>query len=269
MKPPFRIAILECDTPLTNTRSKYGGYGGVFGALLRASADELATANSLSSKHGLELTTWDVVNTEQYPKLDDVDAILLTGSSRLARRSSKARRRLTAAEHNSFDNDPWILRLVEFTKEVLAQDRVRIIGVCFGHQILGRALGAKVDRSDAGWEVSVCDVNLSAKGKELFKRDALHIFQMHRDIVYEYPDGVEELGWAPKCSVQGMYAKGRLISVQGHPEFTQPIVSEIVEARHGQGIFDKAQFEDAMARVGNQHDGVAVGAAFLRFLLED
>jgi len=63
---------------------------------------------------------------------------------------------------------------VDFTKKLLEeQDRVRIIGVCFGHQILGRALGVKVGRSPGGWEVSVLPVELSPKGKELFKQDSL------------------------------------------------------------------------------------------------
>lgn len=79
-----------------------------------------------------------------------------------------------AADFNAFDNDPWIVRTVDFVKAVLAQDRVRFIGVCWGHQILGRALGAKVARSEGGgWEVSVCQVNNSARGKELFGKDAL------------------------------------------------------------------------------------------------
>lgn len=61
-----------------------------------------------------------------------------------------------------------MLRLVEFTKEVLAQKRVRLIGVCFGHQITGRALGAPVVRSEKGFELSVIDLNLTARGKEIF-----------------------------------------------------------------------------------------------------
>lgn len=92
---------------------------------------------------------------------------------------------------------------------------------------------------------------------------------MHKDIVYGVPEGVEVLGFSDKCKNQGMYAKGKLISVQGHPEFTQQIVTEIVGSRHKQGIFDEAAYEDAMARVGKRHDGVAVAQAFLRFLLED
>jgi GMP synthase-like glutamine amidotransferase len=77
------------------------------------------------------------------------------------------------AEHNSFDNDPWILKLVEFTEKLLKQDRIRTIGVCFGHQILGRALGMKVGRSDDGWEISALPVELSTKGKEIFQQDTL------------------------------------------------------------------------------------------------
>lgn len=80
---------------------------------------------------------------------------------------------LNRVEHNSFDNDAWILKLVGFTEKLLKQDRIRIIGVCFGHQILGRALGAKVGRSDNGWEIAVLPVELTAKGKEVFQQDSL------------------------------------------------------------------------------------------------
>ena len=92
---------------------------------------------------------------------------------------------------------------------------------------------------------------------------------MHRDIVFEYPEGVEKLGASPRCLVQGMYVKGKFITVQGHPEFSQEIVTEIATTRHGQGVFNDLQYEDAMNRVGNHHDGVAIAKGFLRFLLED
>lgn len=153
--PPFRIAILECDTPLPNTRAKYVSYGGVFDSLLRSGADALQLPN-LSSTKGLILTKWDVVTKQEYPSLDDIDAILITGS-----------------KYNSFDQDPWILKLVEFTQGVLAQSRVRCIGVCFGHQIVGRALGVKVARSEGGWEVSVTAIDLTKKGQEIFGKTAL------------------------------------------------------------------------------------------------
>ncbi len=91
---------------------------------------------------------------------------------------------------------------------------------------------------------------------------------MHRDVVFEYPEGVEKLAFTEKCPVQGMYVSKKLISVQGHPEFNEEIVRELLEARHASGTFDDAMFEDACGRVGNQQDGVVVAAAFLKFLLE-
>lgn len=78
---------------------------------------------------------------------------------------------------------------MEFTKGVLAQKRVRLIGVCFGHQVIGRAMGVKVDRSDRGWEVSVSPVQLTQKGKDLF--------------------GVEEL----VCSHHLMFWRGSMLTL--------------------------------------------------------
>ena len=94
--PPTRLAILEADTPIGKTRAKYGSYGGVFASLLYTAAD---AANI--PREQLELTGWDVVNTEEgkeegeeitggeewnmkrrrgYPKMEDIDAVLITGS---------------------------------------------------------------------------------------------------------------------------------------------------------------------------------------------
>ena len=178
---------------------------------------------------------------------------------------------------------PWINKLTDFTAKCLDTGRVRVVGVCFGHQIAGRAMGAKAGRNDDGWEVAVDDIQLTSKGKEIFGKDALVSFmpkhpshtdilwalhQMHRDIVYFYPPGVEELGSSPVCKVQGMYTRKRLITVQGHPEFNETIVTEILKYRHAQGIFNDEVFAGAMKRVIKPHDGVVVSRAFLKFLLD-
>lgn len=155
-QPPLRIAILECDTPLQNTNSKYGGYGGVFTSLLHRGASSLSPPLGPLPESSLQITKYDVVTAQEYPDLSSIDAILISGS-----------------RHTSFDNDPWILKLVDFVKSILEQERVKVIGVCFGHQIVGRAMGMRVDRSDRGWEVSVTPVELTSKGKELFGLESL------------------------------------------------------------------------------------------------
>lgn len=77
--PPLRIAVLECDTPVPKANAKYHGYAGVFTSLLRKSARALN--DKLDPESGLEISRFDIVNGTEYPKLEDVDAILLTGSS--------------------------------------------------------------------------------------------------------------------------------------------------------------------------------------------
>lgn len=97
---------------------------------------------------------------------------------------------------------------------------------------------------------------------------AQQLHQMHRDIVSKYPPDIIPLGDSPICQVQGMYLPGRFITVQGHPEFNEEIVTEVVTLRGAQGIFSKDQTEDGLSRAAKPHDGVVVGVAFLRLLIE-
>ncbi|KAL4802372.1 class I glutamine amidotransferase-like protein [Aspergillus unguis] len=250
-RTPLRIAILECDTPPETANAKYGGYAGVFTTLLESSLKELRKPEQVDPKTVLDISRFDVVTAQEYPDLENVDAVLLTGS-----------------KHNSFESHPWILKLVDFTKKALAHPRVKILGICFGHQIIGRAMDVEVGRNSAGWEIAVCDVDLTEKGREIFGVETLKIQQMHRDIVFAYPEGVVPLGNSPRCEVQAMYKEGKFITVQGHPEFKEDIVSEVVNLRAAAGVFDKDLAEDALARAGKPHDGIAIGVAFLKFLLE-
>ena len=94
------------------------------------------------------------------------------------------------------------------------------------------------------------------------------IFQMHKDLVYYYPEDVEELGSSGACKVQGMYIPNRVFTVQGHPEFTDEIVKELLENRHRLGIFGDEIYEEAIRRVGKPQDGVVVAQAFLKFLID-
>ncbi|KAH7324668.1 class I glutamine amidotransferase-like protein [Stachybotrys elegans] len=248
---PIRLAVLETDTPQPKTNAKFGGYGGVFRALLAASAGD---GDALASR--FSVTAHDVVReTGSYPDLDDVDALLLTGS-----------------RHNAYDDEPWIRDLVAYTRRAIDSGRVRVVGVCFGHQIIGRAMDAKVGVNDKGWEVAVTDVTLTDKGKELFQlgegKTKMSLQQMHRDIVYEVPEGATLLCSNAICEVQGLYAPGKYLTVQGHPEFSEDIISEILVNRHRAGIFPDDVFTDAMSRAPIHHDGVAVGKAFLKFFAE-
>ncbi len=73
--PAFRIALLECDTPIQPIKERYGTYGNLFKIILnQALAD---------TQHDIEpvFTSYDVVGAREYPDLEEINAILLTGSS--------------------------------------------------------------------------------------------------------------------------------------------------------------------------------------------
>jgi GMP synthase (glutamine-hydrolysing) len=89
---------------------------------------------------------------------------------------------------------------------------------------------------------------------------------MHRDIVLSYPAGAEPLAETDICPVQGMIIPGKVITVQGHPEFTEDIVREILNLRHEAGVFTDELYQGGIDRVGHEHDGVPIARAFLRFL---
>jgi len=91
---------------------------------------------------------------------------------------------------------------------------------------------------------------------------------MHRDIVFSYPHEVENLAYTGKCDVHAMCLPERFITIQGHPEFNEEIMREIVAMRHKSGLFTDEMRKDALERVDRYQDGVTVSAAFLRFLLE-
>lgn len=143
---PIRLAILEADSPQPKSAARYSHYTGLFTSLLSS-----AVAPSPVADH-FAITRHHVVNdTSAYPSLDDVDAILITGS-----------------KHSAYMDDEWIVALTDFTRRAIEGGRVKVVGVCFGHQIVGRAVGVEVGVSEIGWEIAVTDVELSEEGKKLF-----------------------------------------------------------------------------------------------------
>lgn len=91
---------------------------------------------------------------------------------------------------------------------------------------------------------------------------------MHRDAVFSYPAGAVPLADTDVCPVQGMLVPGKVITVQGHPEFTEGIVREILESRHDSKIISDELYKSGIDRVANEHDGLTIARAFLKFMRE-
>ena len=84
---------------------------------------------------------------------------------------------------SAYDDIEWIDKLIEYVHQVLADDHVTIIGLCFGHQVVGRALGAKGAINSLGYEMSVCKVDMTPLGAKIFGRDQLVCLPLSADFL--------------------------------------------------------------------------------------
>ncbi len=104
------------------------------------------------------------------------------------------------------------------------------LGVCYGHQLLGRALHANVGRQPAGYELGNVDVTLTDEGAAcpLFEGlpRRLPVIESHQDAVLELPDGARLLATG-ECPVQAFDFNGNMLAVQFHPEM-DPAVLQFV-----------------------------------------
>ncbi len=73
---PIRIAIFDCDPLIEPIRERNGDYGGVITAFLHAGAEHIGLP--LDELH---LSVWSVEERQEYPALEDIDSILISGSS--------------------------------------------------------------------------------------------------------------------------------------------------------------------------------------------
>jgi GMP synthase (glutamine-hydrolysing) len=77
MSNHLRVAVLVCDTPIQPVLEQYGDYYAIFQALMKQGFKDL----ELSDEVDVEFSGYHVVNNPQFPKLQDYDALLMTGSS--------------------------------------------------------------------------------------------------------------------------------------------------------------------------------------------
>lgn len=66
-----------------------------------------------------------------------------------------------------------------------------------------------------------------------------------------------------------MYQRGNFISFQGHPEFNEEVIREILVKKKADGLFGQELYEESIKRASLEHDGWLVGRLFSRFILEE
>lgn len=147
---------------------------------------------------------------------------------------------ITSGSRSSVNDDArWIRDLESFVRDV-ADEGVPFVGVCFGHQLLAKALGGTVVRASGGWGVGLKEVYLR-EGSALAAMNGgkARILNSHQDQVAVLPPGAEVLGWADHCPISLMSVGARMLGIQGHPEFQREYVETVLESRRGNVIPDE------------------------------
>ena len=62
---------------------------------------------------------------------------------------------ITGSKHGAYDDLPWIPPPGRIYSRMRVGRHIPVFGICFGHQILAQAFGARVEKSERGWGVGV------------------------------------------------------------------------------------------------------------------
>jgi len=128
---------------------------------------------------------------------------------------------LSGSEHSIFENVAWLDKQLSYVR-TLAEEGVPLLGVCFGHQLIFRALYGKdvLTRRlapEVGW------LRLSLERDQIFEGlgDSIRPYNFHFDEVAEVPDGWRIIASSATCRVHGVrHDELPIYGLQFHPETT-------------------------------------------------
>jgi GMP synthase-like glutamine amidotransferase len=231
----MKLGILKTDAVRPEWVPRFGEYPDMFIELLsRADPD-------------LEFEVYDVEQGRYPEDIDEVDAYLITGS-----------------KSSVYEDKPWIAALLDFVRE-LHRRRKKLVGICFGHQVVARALGGRVEKSPRGWGVGLHTHRFTATPPWHDQGDRdLDILVSHQDQVVEVARGAAVLAGSEFCENAVCQVGDHILTFQGHPEFAPDYAREIMEFRRE--LLGEETYREGMASLGGAHEGRRVADWILKFL---
>jgi GMP synthase (glutamine-hydrolysing) len=226
------VTILVAGDPVAETLHQRGG----FPELIMGAAPS-AWSGAWSAR--------DLRSSDTLPTLAELAAVIVTGSAASVTEAL-----------------PWMLRASAYLRELVSGD-VPVLGICFGHQLLGDALGGKVARNPHGREIGTRALDLFARDAVFGEASRSVVNTTHVDSVVELPPGAACFGRTelePHAAVKfGESAWG----VQYHPEVDGEVMRHYVRARRD--LLERESFDpDALER--DARDTPEAAGVIARFL---
>lgn len=125
----------------------------------------------------------------------------------------------------------WIVALEQYLARAVAA-QVPVFGICFGHQLLGQALGGLVLRNPRGREIGSVPLEIIARDSLLAEvPPQMAVNMTHLDTIVRLPAGARVLGRSALDENALVYFGERAWGVQFHPEMDGEILNHYVGAR--------------------------------------
>jgi GMP synthase-like glutamine amidotransferase len=225
----MKIGVLVTGEPPAGLEQRFGDYPAMFADLLG---------------EGFELTSYDVVGG-QYPGApEDEDAYIVTGSPA-----------------GVYDDLPWIGPLKDFLNS--AKGKAKLVGICFGHQIMAEAFGGRVEKAQGGWGIGLHRYEVKERAPWMDEAEGFSIPVSHQDqIVVQPPRTTELAGSAFNRFGLIAYDDQPAISFQCHPEFDPEFAKALIETRRDR----LAEAEEALASLDQPNDRGRVAGWIRAFL---
>ena len=145
--------------------------------------------------------------------------------------------------NSAYDPDLWIYDLGSFIQDIHQRGSSKLIGVCFGHQMIGKALGGKVEKAAGGWGIGCLGVYMKQRLFESPVPAKVHLLFSHSDQVTVLPPDAKILAYADHCPNVMMTVGERILGIQAHPEFSTEFTRKLAHkhsSHFGEEVANKA-----------------------------
>lgn len=231
----MKIGILNTDIVQLEGALEFGQYPEMFSKVLWA------------VEPNIEFRTYEV-QFDNYPlDIDECDAYLITGS-----------------KASAYEDTPWIHSLKKFIQK-LHENKKKLIGICFGHQIVAEALGGSVRKSPNGWHVGVDSISLNKEASQFGSvGDKYNLIFSHQDEVRKLPKNAKLIAESTTCP-NGMFViENHILCTQGHIELDKKFAKIVYDFRKGQ--IGNSKYQNACETLTMKTDELELTASILRFL---
>ena len=205
----MRIGIFQVDSVMPEFMDQFGDYPLMFESMFSAAALQ---------NERLDFINYNIQNGEFPQQYDECDAYVITGS-----------------KNSVYEKLDWIKNLEDLVIG-LHKAKKKLVGICFGHQLIAQCLGGETGPSPQGWTVGVQTSEISCNGLPQARWmnpavDKFNIVSSHKDQVLRLPDDALVYCESAACPVGGFSIGEHIITFQGHPEFSAAYSAALMNFR--------------------------------------